>query len=294
VPDHAVLLDAIARRVRSGSSLTSAVIDEIDRDTTLGVVTEQLASGSSLITALSQVVPRHADLALTVQALSATAHLGGPVAATLDEAAAVLRERSSARAERRPRIAGSAQRAGADRRSAGVRGVECSGQPADSRHLPLLDRRWHLCIARLGVERDRLAVDEQDHRAMSTTTTVPVVFAGGGSAALVLMLACWRRPRPVTRCARTRTHRRSTWFVFAAMATWFSPVLGLAALAAPPIWWRWSGMRRRARAARTIAHEFPDALDLLVLSIRAGYLPAQAIVEVVAFLPHPLRPAFAR
>jgi len=101
VPDYAVLLDAIARRVRSGSSLTSAVMDEIDRDTTLGVVTDQLAGGSSLITALGQVIPRDADVALTVQALSATAHLGGPVAATLDEAAAVLRERSSARAERR-------------------------------------------------------------------------------------------------------------------------------------------------------------------------------------------------
>jgi Flp pilus assembly protein TadB len=54
---------------------------------------------------LTQVVrhdaDRHADLALTVQALSATAHLGGPVAATLDEAAAVLRERAAARAERR-------------------------------------------------------------------------------------------------------------------------------------------------------------------------------------------------
>jgi Flp pilus assembly protein TadB len=37
---------------------------------------------------------------LTTQALSACAHLGGPVAATLDEAAAVLRERSAARAER--------------------------------------------------------------------------------------------------------------------------------------------------------------------------------------------------
>ena len=76
-------------------------MDEIDGDTTLGVVTDQLAGGSSLITALGQVIPRDADIALTVQALSATAHLGGPVAATLDEAAAVLRERSSARAERR-------------------------------------------------------------------------------------------------------------------------------------------------------------------------------------------------
>ena len=36
-----------------------------------------------------------------MQALSATAHLGGPIAATLDGGAAVLRERAAARAERR-------------------------------------------------------------------------------------------------------------------------------------------------------------------------------------------------
>ena len=40
------------------------------------------------------------DSALTLQALSATSHLGGPIAATLDEAAAVLRGRVAARAER--------------------------------------------------------------------------------------------------------------------------------------------------------------------------------------------------
>jgi Flp pilus assembly protein TadB len=50
---------------------------------------------------LKAVDTDHGDLALTVQALSAAAHLGGPVAATLDEAAAVLRERAAARAGRR-------------------------------------------------------------------------------------------------------------------------------------------------------------------------------------------------
>ena len=41
-----------------------------------------------------------AELALTVQALSACAQIGGPIAATLDDAASVLRERAVARAER--------------------------------------------------------------------------------------------------------------------------------------------------------------------------------------------------
>lgn len=101
LPDYAVLLDAVARQVRSGSSLANAVIDEVDRSTPLGAVADRLTDGASLVTALADIVPRHADLALTVQALSATAHLGGPIAATLDEAAAVLRERAAARAERR-------------------------------------------------------------------------------------------------------------------------------------------------------------------------------------------------
>jgi Flp pilus assembly protein TadB len=99
-PDYASLLDAIARQVRSGASLSSAFVDEVDLSTPLAVVVDRLAEGGSLTEALAAVVPLHADVALTVQALSATAHLGGPVAATLDEAAAVLRERSAARAER--------------------------------------------------------------------------------------------------------------------------------------------------------------------------------------------------
>jgi Flp pilus assembly protein TadB len=100
-PDYASLLDGIARRVRSGSSLTNAVIDEIDGSSPLHVVLDRLETGDSLAEALASVVADHGDLALTMRALSATAHLGGPIAATLDEAAAVLRERAAALAERR-------------------------------------------------------------------------------------------------------------------------------------------------------------------------------------------------
>jgi tight adherence protein B len=99
--DYAALLDGIARQVRSGSSLTSAALDEIDRSTALAEVVDRISDGDSLVDALAAMVTPEADLALTVQALSATAHLGGPIAATLDEAAAVLRERVAARAERR-------------------------------------------------------------------------------------------------------------------------------------------------------------------------------------------------
>jgi tight adherence protein B len=99
--DYAALLDGISRQVRSGSSLTSAVIDEIDPASPLHVVLRRLETGDSLAEALAGVIAHDSDLALTVKALSATAHLGGPITATLDEAAAVLRERAAALAERR-------------------------------------------------------------------------------------------------------------------------------------------------------------------------------------------------
>ena len=58
------------------------------------------------------------------------------------------------------------------------------------------------------------------------------------------------------------------------------------------VWHHRSGARRQARTRRRIASDFPDALDLLVLSIRAGYLPAQAVVEIGPFLPLHVRAAF--
>jgi tight adherence protein B len=100
-PDYPGLLDAIARQVRSGASLAAAAVEEIDTASPLGEVVDRLSDGGSLADALAAIVPNDTDLALTVQALSATADLGGQIAATLDQAAAVLRERAAARAERR-------------------------------------------------------------------------------------------------------------------------------------------------------------------------------------------------
>jgi tight adherence protein C len=80
--------------------------------------------------------------------------------------------------------------------------------------------------------------------------------------------------------------------VVAGGAALVSPVLGLAALIGPPTLRRWSNARRRRITVRRISHDFPDALDLLVLSIRAGYLPAQAVVEITGFLPKTLLASF--
>ncbi len=43
---------------------------------------------------------------------------------------------------------------------------------------------------------------------------------------------------------------------------------------------------------RQVSTHFPDTLDLLVLSIRAGYMPAQAVVEITPYLPEPVRRSF--
>jgi tight adherence protein B len=98
--DCAPMLTAIARQVRSGASLTAAAVEEFDQSTPFTDVLVRISQGASLIEALDELESSHPDVALTAQALSACAHLGGPVAATLDEAAAVLRERTAARAER--------------------------------------------------------------------------------------------------------------------------------------------------------------------------------------------------
>jgi tight adherence protein C len=82
------------------------------------------------------------------------------------------------------------------------------------------------------------------------------------------------------------------WLAVAGGAALLSPLLALAAIVGVPTTSRWSSARRRRHALRLISHDFPDALDLLVLSIHAGYLPAQAIVEITPFLSKVLQPAF--
>ena len=97
-------------------------------------------------------------------------------------------------------------------------------------------------------------MDEADRR--------PDVTVAIASVALVMLICVLLRPQPIARAVRS----------------------------GPPRGFRW---HRNARAIRRVSANFPDALDLLVLSIRAGYLPAQAVVEITPFLPRPLEPAFA-
>ncbi|MFM7252313.1 MAG: type II secretion system F family protein [Ilumatobacteraceae bacterium] len=51
--------------------------------------------------------------------------------------------------------------------------------------------------------------------------------------------------------------------------------------------------RRRRQAANRAAADLPDALELIVLAVRAGHLPAAAIRASLAHLPPTVQPAFA-
>ncbi len=77
-----------------------------------------------------------------------------------------------------------------------------------------------------------------------------------------------------------------------ALAAITGPVTGMVTLLVIGIWQHSTSSRRAARITRQISAGYPDALDLLVLSIRAGYIPAQAVGEITPYLQPPLRAAF--
>lgn len=116
-----------------------------------------------------------------------------------------------------------------------------------------------------------------------------------GAPIVVFLVALRLRPKPVARAGTNAASpaRPWHWMVGAgvvAMAA--SPLLSIAAAIGGVVWHRWARVRREGLARRQISTRFPDALDLLVLSIRAGYLPAQAVVEIAPYLPGQLRPSF--
>ena len=99
-----------------------------------------------------------------------------------------------------------------------------------------------------------------------------------------------------TEPARSPADNEGSWCSLAwppqPLAVLISTVVATVVVAMALLWRRASAVRRRSRTRRQIASEFPDVLDLLVLSIRAGYLPARAVVEIEPFLPPSVCDAF--
>jgi tight adherence protein B len=105
------LLDAIAREVHSGYSLTLAFVNTAERFPNLAWWTEPIAvqciRGHSLANAIADTTPTNwtADIALATRTLSVASNGGYGVANTLEKSASILREREHLALERRAQTA---------------------------------------------------------------------------------------------------------------------------------------------------------------------------------------------
>ena len=105
------LLDAIAREVHSGYSLTLAFVNTAERFPNLAWWTEPIAvqciRGHSLANAIADTTPANwtADIALATRTLSVASNGGYGVANTLEKSASILREREHIAHERQAQTA---------------------------------------------------------------------------------------------------------------------------------------------------------------------------------------------
>jgi tight adherence protein C len=104
-------------------------------------------------------------------------------------------------------------------------------------------------------------------------------------------------PRPVARATRPSEHRwRAACVVVAVTATLAvvaGPFAGGASIVTVALAKHWRGVRARARRQRLIDQTYPDAIDLVVLAVRSGFLPAAALEVTTPHLPAAVRGAFA-
>jgi tight adherence protein B len=105
------LLDAIAREVHSGYSLTLAFVNTAERFPNLAWWTEPIAvqciRGHSLANAIADTTPTNwtADIALATRTLSVASNGSYGIANTLEKSASILREREHLALERRAQTA---------------------------------------------------------------------------------------------------------------------------------------------------------------------------------------------
>lgn len=132
---------------------------------------------------------------------------------------------------------------------------------------------------------------------------------GAAAAAVVLAIGLVLRPRYPPRAVgtgprRSRPGRRATAgrvsgrpgaatvLVVAAALVVTGPFGAAAAVAASALAPRWRRVRAATRRRAAIAAAFPDAIDLVVLGVRAGLLPSAAVAAAVDYVPAELCPAF--
>lgn len=110
--DVADWCDDLARRVRSGESLTMAVLDEplggevaVRIETIVGPMRQALRRGVPLVDAVAAPPASSTAVTMAVAVLRACARSGGSAAPTLARTASALRDRSAALTERRAQSA---------------------------------------------------------------------------------------------------------------------------------------------------------------------------------------------
>jgi tight adherence protein C len=128
-------------------------------------------------------------------------------------------------------------------------------------------------------------------------------------AAATVVGVGWRcRPRPPTRRPaapgeaiehrrRPSHRRRDTRIVVAGVgvvAVAIAPELVVPVVTILALWIMWRPRVERRRTRERIERELPDAVDLLVLAVRAGLTPAAAVREVADTTPAPVGSGFAR
>ena len=130
------------------------------------------------------------------------------------------------------------------------------------------------------------------------------VIAGStfaGSVAAVLALGVLVRPRPVARAASPpvvagRAAALAVPGSFALLALAGGLAIGwLPALLSVAGWWgarSWRRLASATRLTRQMASAYPDAIDIVVLAVRTGFLPAAALETATPYIASSLRAAF--
>ncbi len=306
-------LAAVATELRAGGTVTAAFLAITPDHPGAGAlhgVCEQVVAGVPLGDALALAAPAAArrrgqfDLDVAVHALSCAAAVGGSAAVAIDAAASVLRERAAVAADAR---AHSAQA----RLSArvltivpvGVRRVVRGDRRPHPEDLPVHLGRGIVRRRRPDAEPRRLVVDAPDRRCRGWPVSSVTVLAPSAAAALVVLaaLAAWSavrrtpiaRRRPTVRPGPQWRRRVAAAGAGCAVLLLAGPLPTTLVLTGAVVvgWWR--VRRGRLRRVQDIRTTYPDAIDLVVLAIRAGLLPAAALETAGSHVAGVLRPAFA-
>ena len=121
-------------------------------------------------------------------------------------------------------------------------------------------------------------------RRLSVDHGGPGTWVRGNPAAPGAVRAATRAETAVRRAARP--------ICVAAMVLVAGPPATALAILVAMVMHRWRRARVVARQRRTIAAAYPDAIDMVVLGVRAGLLPSAAMAAATEYVPAAVRPAF--